>query len=203
MRTFPRIPIALAVCVALWSTTALAQKTTFDYRRRQNFAGLRTFAFKDTVPLAPVAEKTTTYDSPLMVERTRAAIAAQLERRGLRRDDENPDVYILTRRTYRTEYTYYGPYGWTPYSWYAAGWDPYGVRSWPWYAYDGYGPMYLAESVRGTLVIDVEDAATGELLWRGVGEKHVHEHSKPSSRDRRVTKEVAEILKHFPPPARY
>ena len=53
----------------------------------------------------PVAAKTTTYDGPLVRERTNAAIAAQLESRGMRHVNENPDVYIVTRRSFELEYT--------------------------------------------------------------------------------------------------
>ena len=101
MRTMPRIFIGLAVSLAQLVTTAALAQDSYDYRRNANFAGIRTFAFKATPPMDPVAEKTTTYDSPLVRERTNAAIAAQLESRGMRRVDENPDVYIVTRRTFR------------------------------------------------------------------------------------------------------
>src|SRR5262249_54897616 len=163
MRTVPRLYIGLAVCVApLLSVVALAQDS-YDYRRNVNFADIKTFAFKATPPLEPVAEKTTTFDSPLVGERTNEAIAAQLERRGMKRDDQHPDVYVVTRRTYKVEYTYFGPYGWGgPYAWggyyngyYGPGWGG-------WYGGDVY------EELRGSLTVDLEDAATGALLWRGI-----------------------------------
>jgi hypothetical protein len=44
---------------------ALAQDS-YDYRRNVSFAAIKTFAFKATPPLEPIAEKTTTYDSPLL-----------------------------------------------------------------------------------------------------------------------------------------
>src|SRR5215467_236666 len=78
MRTIPRLCIGLAVsAISLGSMAALAQDS-YDYRRGVNFAGIRTFAFKETAPMAPDAYKTTTYDSPIQRERTLAAIAAQL-----------------------------------------------------------------------------------------------------------------------------
>jgi hypothetical protein len=138
-----------------------------------NFAEIKTFGFKATPPMETRAEKTTTYASPLVVERTHAAIAAQLEGRGLRRDDHHPDVYVVARRTYKVDYTYY-PYGWggAPYAWGAY----YGGY------YGGYNTAY-AEELRGTLTVD-RDAKTGALLWRGVETKRVHETSKPSKRDK-------------------
>jgi hypothetical protein len=191
MKTIPRVFTGLAISVVgLVSSAALAQDS-YDVRRNTNFAAIRTYAFKDTAPMAPYEEKTTTYDSPIQRERTNAAIAAQLDARGLKRDDEHPDVYIITRRSYYTEYTYYGGYGWGPY---------YGTAYGPAYPYSGWvgwdGDVYA--DLRGVLTVDVVDAKEGALLWRGVENKHVHQSSKPQRRDRRVTEEVADVFKHFP-----
>ena len=76
MRTMPRIFIGLAVSLAQLITTAALAQDSYDYQRNANFAGIRTFAFKATPPMDPVAAKTTTYDSPLVRERTRQGPAA-------------------------------------------------------------------------------------------------------------------------------
>lgn len=188
------------------SGVAFAQRTTYDYRRSHDFSGVKTFAFKNVpVPTTGTAE-TTTYDSPLMDERTKVAIAAQLESRGIRRNDENPDVYVTARRTFKTEYTVYGGYGWGGYPY----WYPYpygygrgyGAYGWAGGWYDAGWAPYTVETIRGTLTIDLEEPEGGALVWRGVGSKHVHETSSPSHRDKRVNEEVADIFKHFPPMAR-
>ena len=195
MRTMPRIFIGLAVSLAQLITTAALAQDSYDYQRNANFAGIRTFAFKATPPMDPVASKTTTYDSPLMRERTTAAIAAQLESRGMRHVNENPDVYIVTRRTFQVETNYYGPYGygWGPYA--AVGYGPYYGGGW-----GGWGGWDSYSWIEGTLTVDMEDARSGELLWRGIESKHVHQTSKPAKRDKRVIKEVAEVFEHFPTP---
>jgi hypothetical protein len=182
-----RILIGLAVS-ALLPTTAIAQKVSYDYDRSQDFSQLRTYAFKDTAPLDKTDYETTTYDSPFTVERVRAAIAAQLEGRGMKRDDENPDVYIVTRQTFEKMQNYYAysPYGWGGYGYYGYGWGP------------GYTNIYVEDYVVGTLTIDVQDAATGELLWRGVGTKTVDQDAKPEKRDRKIVKAVNKIFKKYP-----
>ena len=202
MRTIPRIFIGLAMSLApLVSTAALAQDS-YDYRRNVNFAGIKTFAFKATPPMDPVASKTTTYDSPLVRDRTNAAIAVQLESRGMRRNDEHPDVYVVTRRTFEMDYTYYGGYGygWGPYAGFGYG-APYYGAGWGggWNGWGGWNGGVYAE-LEGTLTVDLEDAKSGALLWRGIETKRVHQTSKPEKRDKRVFKEVAEVFKHFPTP---
>jgi hypothetical protein len=195
------IPIACLV-----STAALAQRS-YDYRRHEDFANIKTFAFKDVVLTGRVSEKTTTYDTPFMTERIHAAVAAQLEARGMTRNDKDPDVLVSTARTFKTNYTVYNSFGGYPFLGYAgypySGWGyagypygwGYGWGNWGW------SPSYYVEEVIGTLAIDLEDAETGRLIWRGVGSKHVHESSKPERRIKRVNEEVADIFKNFPPPA--
>jgi Domain of unknown function (DUF4136) len=198
MGTIPRVFIGLAVSLAQLVTTAALAQDSYDYRRDLNFAGIRTFSFKPTPPMDPVASKTTTYDSPLVRERTNAAIAAQLESRGMRRNDEHPDVYIVSRRSFEMEYSYFGPYGygWGPYAGIGYGAPYYGGG---WGGWNGWNGGVYAE-LQGTLTVDMEDARSGELLWRGIETKRVHQTSKPAKRDKRVFEEVSDIFKHFPTP---
>jgi len=195
MRTIPRLCVCLAVSAISIGSAGVRAQDSYDYRRGANFTGIKTFAFKATPPMDPEAYKTTTYDSPLQRERTNAAIAAQLEARGMKRVDQNPDVYIVTHRPYKVDYTYYGPYGWGgPYWW--GGY--YGAGYYPGWAGGYYGGGYAYEELLGTLTVDVEDARTGTLLWRGIETKRVHQSSKPYKRDKRVNDEVADVFKHFP-----
>ena len=71
--------ISLVLCAA-----ALAQQAPYDIRRGDDLSRLKTFGFRAGTPNGRVSEETTTYDSPLIDERTKAAIAAQLERRRVR-----------------------------------------------------------------------------------------------------------------------
>jgi hypothetical protein len=189
--------MSLLICAAL-----LGQRAPYDIRRGDDLSGVRTFGFKAVEPegTSDVSNRTntTTYDSPIMEERTNQAIAAELESRGLTRDDRHPDVWVVTRREFRTEQRYY-PY---PDPWYASGWGwPYGGDR---YEFDkaSLGPIYLRHVIRGSLTIDLEDARTGALLWRGVGDRRAHQTSKPSHRAKRVDNEVEQIFELFPVPAR-
>ncbi len=114
MTRIDRILIGLAVAMLL-TAPAAAQKVSYDVGDA-NFTGMKTFAFKDS-PVDNSTSEQTTYDSPLLTERTHAAIAAQLAARGLRQVDAHPDIYVTTRRVFKTETTVYS----SPY-WYG---DPY------------------------------------------------------------------------------
>jgi len=175
--------ITVSTAVMLLSAPAFAQKVTYDINRSANFSQVRTFSIKETPPADPTASKTTAYDSPIVRQNTNAAVAAQLEARGLRRDDVHPDVFITTHRTFQTEY----------YGWGGPGWG-YGYGYWGY----GYGSYYLEPIVVGTLVVDITDAETGELMWRGLSERDMHPTSSPEHRLKRINKEVYKIFKKYP-----
>src|SRR5689334_12088028 len=125
MKTIHLALTAVAVAMLL-PPAAYAQKVSYDIGSA-DLGGLKTFAFRDA-PEENKTERTTGYDSPLVKERTYAAIAVQLEARGLRQDNDHPDLYVTARRTFKTETTVYsndwGPgygYGWG-WGW---GWGPY------------------------------------------------------------------------------
>src|SRR5678809_1446016 len=176
MTTLARIVTYSATVALLSSAPALAQKVTYDAVRNQIFSQLRTFSIKQTPPEAVKASRTTAYDSPIVKQNTDAAVAAQLQARGLTRDDVNPDVYVTTRRSFQTEYYGYG---------------------WPGGGY-GYGSYYLEPQVVGTLVVDINDAKTGELLWRGLSERDMHPTSSPEHRLKRINREVSKIFRKYP-----
>jgi hypothetical protein len=183
----------------LLSATALAQQAPYDIRRGDDLFRLKTFGFVTAKADGRISEKTTTYDSPIMDERIRSAIAAQLESRGLKRNDKDPDAWIVARRTFRTQHTFY-PY---PDPWFANGWGwPYGGSRYEFDQAASLGAVYPREVIRGTLTIDVKDAKSGALLWRGVGDKHAHQTSTPSYRLKRVDDEVEDVFENFPLPGR-
>lgn len=193
MRMIYRTLIGVAVASLMLPVTAAAQKVSYDIGT-PDFGGLRTFAFRSSPTTESDTQRTTAYDSPLVRERTEAAIAAELQARGLERDDERPDMYVTTRRVFKTEYRVQAFPDWgLGYGW-GYGWSPYYVGWSPWYG----TTWYSDERIIGTLIVDVENAATGQLIWRGLAEKHVHEHASPEHRTKRVNKEVTKMFAKFP-----
>ena len=106
MTRIARSLVGLAiVAFALCPPTAVAQTTSYDFRQHSDLSRPKTFAFKNTPSARPdTIGQTTTYDSPCVDEGTNIAITKELERRGWRRDDDSPDVYVVTHRTFKTEY---------------------------------------------------------------------------------------------------
>ena len=183
--------IALAICALLPAAAAGAgQHVTSDYSPDQDFSRLRSYTFADRATGAEL-QKTAIYEGPLVQARIERAVAQQLEGRGLVRDDAKPDLLITTHTSFKTQDIVYPSYGW------GSGWWGYGY-------YDTYfsgvgSPYYVEQVTVGTLTIDLVDAHTGRLVWRGVSHRNVHPRSKPEKRTERINKEVAKVLKKYPP----
>jgi hypothetical protein len=194
MTTFARV-VTVSATVALLSAPAFAQEVTYQVRRGDDVSELRPVTIRQTPVTAPQSwwayERGNVTDSQpwLAYERaidqqdTNAAVAAQLEARGFRRDDAHPDMYVTTHRTAQTDNVWL--YGWS-------GW---GDDDWSHY---GYGSDYLDSTVASTLFIDVTSARTGELLWRGIGMRHMHITASANDRLERIDREVSKVFKDYP-----
>src|SRR5215467_11410945 len=152
MRAIVRTLIGLAVAASsLVPAVAAAQKSSDGSRQQIDLSRQRTFAFKSPDAAPAATERDTTDDSAFVDERTNISIAAQLERRGWTRNDDRPDFYIVTRRTFKTEYSLRGPY-WSGYNVPTAWWGPYWGWQGPAYVDDlglwnTWGPVYVDERI--------------------------------------------------------
>ena len=184
-RCMTRLRLLLGVMLGgLLPGLATAQSVTSDYAPTQDFSRLKTYSFKDV-------QRT---DNPFVDERIAAAVAAQLGARGLTRDDGDPDVWVVVRQTFDTQpkYTIYGsPWG------YGYGWGYPGF-----YGYD-WNPWYTTVEVKyitvGTLTVDLKDAASDRLVWRGTSVKTVHPTAKLSKVEKRINRRVSEMFDNYPP----
>jgi len=53
--------------------------------------------------------------------------------------------------------------------------------------------------VTGTLVVDMMDANTRTIVWRGSAEHDLNPGAKPEKRDKNITKATEKIFKNYPP----
>jgi hypothetical protein len=109
--------------------------------------------------------------------------------RGFQSTQESPDFYItffLTGQVRQDIDVVYsgGAYGW-------GGW--YG---WPAAYYPYWTETVVTNYVEGTLVLDIVDSKTQQLVWRAYCRDDIREWK---NRDKNVTKIVGKALKRFPP----
>ena len=168
MKTVTRV-MTVTTTVVLLCAPAMAQDVTF------------TIADTPQVNLQP-SQTWWADQRSIYLQSTNAAVAAQLEARGFRRDDAHPDMYVTTHRTVRTDVWGYG-------------WSGWGDDDWSHY---GLGSHYLDSDVTSTLFIDITSAESGELLWRGVSMRDLHFTSSAEHRLKRINREVRKVFEDYP-----
>ena len=148
-----------------------------------NFAGLHTFRIlqvpqrrrgNPNVPNDPMLVNSISYRA------LRQALRSEFEKRGYTVAEEQPDFtvayYAAAREKLDVTVWDYG-YGWRP------RWGPGRVAS-----VDTY--------TQGTVIVDVVDPATHELLWRGRGVSAVSDDPDQYAKD--LQEAAAAIVAHFP-----
>ena len=113
------------------------------------------------------------------------AVDKDLQAKGWRKVDDNADVVVTAvgatknQQEYQTFYNGLGP-------------------GWGWW---GWGPRNETTEVvnyrTGTLVIDMYDARTKQLLWRGTADDTLS--SKPEKNEKKLDKAVDKMFDKFPP----
>lgn len=121
----------------------------------------------------------------LTQQRIQGAIEAELPKRGLAKAAEGADVTAafhisVQRKIESSPATLSLGYGWGP--------AHVGVSKSPTKTWD-----------EGTLVLDLVDAKTKTLLWRGTAVGTVHPDSSPEERQQRIHTVVAQLLEGYPP----
>jgi hypothetical protein len=174
---FTRIIMGLFLLM-LVAGDAMAQKITTDFDARANFSQYKTFMWIRP----PKVEM-----DPFMEQRLVEAINAALTAKGWQPVTEGADVgivaHVATRELHTLE-TFYNGFGG---GW---GWHHWGV---------GFGEAYTTDHPYevGTLVVDMFDGHTKQLVWRGVATETFSE--KPDKDTKKLNKAVEKLFKDFPP----
>lgn len=186
--------LLLPLCILLISGCAPSVEVTTDYDQSANFSHYQTFSFYQDQPPEPreaSANFTTSLDQYL-----RNAIRQSLTDQGLRFDTANPDLRVAYDVAVNTETE---P---DPDRSNAPGFDA-GSSHWRGYHYD-YGfnrfPITyrkISQYKEGTVMVDLIDPDTNELVWRGVGEAAID--MTGGIDQEKIDKIVSNILKKYPP----
>jgi hypothetical protein len=131
-----------------------------DFDQSADFTRYKTFAWGKS----EIGVSKPVYDSELINKRIRNAVEEEFAKRGIVRNSNNPDFIVryqtFTEEKKRTSGAY--PYG---YRFYPFGFYPYGF-GWV-YPYPWMSPQHTSEYTEGTLILDIIDGRSDELVWRG------------------------------------
>ncbi len=165
--------------------SVLAQDVRYNFDKESNFSGFHTYKWvtiKDATKLSDLADR-----------QVKAAVDAELEKKGLRKSDsDTADLYIGYQAAIgqEKEYTSFDSgWGYGP-GWYGGGW------------YGGGGGMTSGQTSTiyiGQLALDMYAPSPKKLVWRGVASKTLDPKAKPEKQQKNLAKAVAKMLKNYPP----
>lgn len=171
-----------AACLLLPSL-AVAQKVRTDYAHATDFTKFKTYKWVKVGNSSQVNQ--------LVDQRITSTIDSELAKEGLKKVDDNPDLLVdyqvaLTSETQLTTFdSGGGGYG-------------YGGR-WG-YGWGGGGGISTTTSSTipiGTLVVDLNDPAQKQLVFRGTATDTLSD--KPENNAKKIQKAVKKIFEKYPP----
>lgn len=171
--------------LAAFAGSALAQEVHVDYDHAANFGAYHTFAWR---PSHAAAKANGIVDNTLLEQRLERAVDAQLAGKGFTEVKSGPDVYFEYHAGARDRVErHVFPGAWGP------GW---GWRRGPYYW--GGADVVNSRYTEGTIVIDMVDAHTNQLLWRAYA--HDTGNNPMDANSEKHLKKIAEKAFHeFPP----
>jgi Domain of unknown function (DUF4136) len=178
MRTF-----AAVVAASFAGVTAFAQDVKVDFDKGANFSTIKTFATKIG----------TSWNNQISEKRVTDEITQTLVEKGWTvAPADKADALVVIhgatekQRTLNTFYSGMGGYG--GYGW--RGWGGAGMGT-------GTATTTESEYLVGTLVVDIFDAKSKQLLFRGTATDEISD--KPEKNIKKVAKASDKMFKDFPP----
>jgi len=174
-----RILIIFALALVLTTVgLAAAQDVKTDYNHQTDFSKYKTFTW--------IKEPKTT--NPLMKQRIMDAINLQLGEKGLRLVADHADLGVSANTATREERTLESFYNGFP-------------GGWRWHRWYGPGSVtaYVDTYQVGTLVLDLFDTATKQVVWWGTASDTISD--KAEKNTEHLNKAVVKMFKEFPPKA--
>jgi hypothetical protein len=172
VKTMMLAGLVLALAGGAW-----AQDVKVDYDKAANFAAIKTFSIK----------LGTSWGNPIGEKRVVDEITGALVAKGWALAPEGGDALVVLhgasekKRTLSTFYSGMGGYGYR-------GWGGAGMGS---------ATTTESEYIVGTLVVDIFEAKTKSLMWRGVAQDELSD--KPDKNIKKVAKASDKLFKDFPP----
>jgi hypothetical protein len=183
------VMLALALAV-VGATSAYAQDIRFNFDKQADFAKFKTFKW--------VTIKGGKHVNDIADQQIRAAIESELAVKGLvRTDADSADLYIGYQAAVDTEKqmnTFDTGWGYGP-GWHGGGW----------YGYGGGGMSSSTTTTStiyvGSITVDMYQAATKSLVWRGMATKTLDAKAKPEKQQKNLQKAMNKLFKkNYPPP---
>jgi len=172
--------LAVAAAMSLAGLAAFAQDVKVDFDKGADFSAIKTF----TVKLG------TSWNNQISEKRVMTEVEQTLVEKGWKKDDANPDAIVVVHgatTTKRSLNTFYS----------GGGYGGYGYRGWGGGMGMGTSTTTESEYLVGTLVVDIFNAKTKGLVFRGTASDEISD--KPEKNIKKVDKATDKMFKDFPP----
>ena len=176
-----KLDFLATILLLLSVSSAMAQDVNYNYDQNADFTKYKTYKW--------VSIKNAEQVDELTAKQLVSAIDGQLATKGLTKiDSDDADLYIAFQTAVRAEQQINA---------YSSGWG-YG----PGWRYGGGSTMVSATTTTipvGLFALDMYDAKTHSLVWRGMASKTLDPKAKPDKRAKNINKGAEKLLKNYPP----
>lgn len=168
------IPLVLSLPLVVVLAACSSLETSYDFDTHTDFASFHVYAWTERAA--------SDAGSDLVYDRIVRAVDENLAAKGYVRGDK-PDFHVAARTGNQTRVS---------------------VTDWG-YSYGAYASWYPRRDVSvqeyevGTLILDVVDASTMKLVWRGTAEDTLPTQPSPEEITKLVDHAVQKVLEAFPP----
>jgi hypothetical protein len=163
--------VALSVMLlCLASTLAIGQQVSVNYIQSQSFSAYHTYAWG--------ADNANQVQNSILAQVAIQNIDSALQAKGWSKVEasQNPDVLVTASGGLKQQTSY-------------SAWGMRGIGG-------GMGGITPEQNVIGTLIVDIYDAKTQSLIWRGIGQNTLDNNGNKNQQ--MVQKAVAKMFKQWP-----
>ena len=170
---------AIAAALSFVGAAAFAQDVKTDFDKTANFAAIKTFSVKVG----------TSWNNQISENRITGQVEQSLTEKGWTKVDANADALVLLHGATEKQQSLN--------TFYSGGYGGYGYRGWGGMGGMGTATTTTSEYLVGTLVVDIFDAKSKALLFRGTASDEISD--KTDKNIKKVDKAMDKMFKDFPP----
>jgi hypothetical protein len=162
--------VTLPVLLVCLSILANAQQVSVNYNHNQSFANYHTYAWG--------SDNANQIQNSILAQTAKQDIDSALQAKGLQmvQESQNPDLIVLANGGLRQE----------------TSWNAVGTRG----IGGGMGSITPEQNTEGTMIIDLHDAKTKSLVWRGIAQNALNKNGNKNQQ--MVQKAINKMFKQWP-----
>jgi hypothetical protein len=159
-----------AVLICMACTVAIAQQVSVNYNHSASFAQYHTYAWE--------SQNANQIQNSILAQVAQQDINSAMQGKGFSmvQETENPDIILIASGGMRQQTSY-------------SAWGMRGIGG-------GMGGITPEQNVEGTMVVDLYDAKTKSLVWRGIAQNTLN--SNGNKNQQMVEKAVQKMFKQWP-----